>query len=101
MINLWIIPLIFFVANHADALKDKSEYLVEGLGEIVPAFEEFDGEMYAGMIPIHSSSDAPRQGEIMFWLFAPTQPQVEKSMVMWLNGGKLKKSQLVCMKADW
>lgn len=111
MINTFrSISLLCLLANHASALKDKSEYLVEGLGHLYPAFKEFDGEMYAGLIPIHSSDDAPRQGEIMFWLFAPTEPQVENSMVMWLNGGKQRSSlsgfrvgnsnNLTCTKLD-
>jgi carboxypeptidase D len=68
-------------------LKTKSDYLVTGLDAVVPAYKEFEGDMYAGMIPIHHDKDAERQGEIMFWLFAPHKPLVTDSLVMWLNGG--------------
>lgn len=48
------------------------------------AFGEFDGNMYAGLLP---SDNGNRTGRIMFWLFEPTVQRVENSMILWLNGG--------------
>ena len=73
-----------------------SDYLVEGLEETEPAFGAFQGDMYAGLIPIgdassssssNSNNNNTTRGELMFWLFAPHQPAVARSLTIWLNGG--------------
>lgn len=69
------------------ALPHRSEYLVEGLHHApsARAFADFDGSMYAGLIPFDSDGD--RHGNLMFWLFLPTAPTNPNSLVLWLNGG--------------
>lgn len=70
--------------------RSRSDFLVTGLDEVVPAYAEFDGEMYAGLLPMDNNSKGHRQrrsGELMFWLFEPSKPAVDDSVVMWLNGG--------------
>ena len=81
-IAVWSILLLQGLAT--EALSDRSEYLVEGLEHIEPAFAKFDGSMYAGLIPFDWKE---RQGNLMFWLFLPHKPSNEESLVMWLNGG--------------
>ena len=54
------------------------------LGLIEPLYDEFDGNMYAGMIP---SSHDERRGEMMFWMFEPKTQLAPDTMVIWLNGG--------------
>mmetsp|Transcript_14997 Transcript_14997/g.36884 ORF Transcript_14997/g.36884 Transcript_14997/m.36884 type:complete len:583 (+) Transcript_14997:269-2017(+) len=65
-------------------LKTKEELLVTDLGQIEPLYDEFDGDMYAGMIP---SGHDERRGEMMFWMFEPKTQLVPDTMVIWLNGG--------------
>jgi len=67
----------------------KRDFLVEDLDEVVPAYAKFDGEMYAGTLPMDNTDfeGNAREGAIMFWLFAPARPVVSDTMVLWLNGG--------------
>jgi carboxypeptidase C (cathepsin A) len=65
-------------------LKDASDFLVQGLEEVEPAFGLFEGEMYAGLLPINNGH---RRGDIMFWLFAPDHPAILDSLTIWFNGG--------------
>ena len=68
--------------------KTKADLAVKGLEDIVPAFEEFEGDMYAGLLPIaHPSKDKGEEGEYMFWFFEPEAPEVEDSLIIWFNGG--------------
>lgn len=63
------------------------DFLVTGLDLISPdyaAYAEFDGHMYAGMLP---SDHDNRTGMTMFWLFEPTTQEVPDTLVLWLNGG--------------
>jgi hypothetical protein len=54
------------------------DYLVKGLEKVEPAFESFDGVMFAGMIPTtllsELNNDDGSPGKLMFWLFAPNKP---------------------------
>lgn len=86
---IWIVPLLASswrpaTAAENKALPHRSEYRVEGLEEIQPAFGEFEGTMYAGLIPFDNGD---RHGEYMFWLFHPSGLQQEETVTMWLNGG--------------
>lgn len=72
--------------------KTMEDFAVRGLEEIEPAFKSFEGEMYAGRLPIaHPSSSKNKfdkePGEYMFWLFEPKAPAVEDSLIVWFNGG--------------
>lgn len=61
-----------------------ADFLVEGLQEIEPAFAQFEGNMYSGLLPMDNGN---RNGELMFWLFAPHEPSTDKTLMVWLNGG--------------
>jgi carboxypeptidase C (cathepsin A) len=67
-------------------LPSEEDLLVTGLEKIenYEAFGEFDGNMYAGLLPMDNGN---RTGRMMFWLFEPTVQAIESSMVLWLNGG--------------
>lgn len=69
-----------------EQLPSAESFLVTGLEDIenYEAFGEFDGKMYAGLLP---SDNGSRTGRIMFWLFEPATQQIDESMVLWLNGG--------------
>jgi carboxypeptidase C (cathepsin A) len=66
------------------SLPDPSDLRVKGLEEVEPAFGLFEGEMYAGLLPMDNGD---RTGNLMFWLFIPEEPSVSDSLVIWLNGG--------------
>jgi carboxypeptidase D len=65
-------------------LKTMQAYLVTELASLEPAYQQFQGTMYAGTIPTNHDN---RIGEMQFWLFEPDTQEVEDSMVIWLNGG--------------
>jgi carboxypeptidase C (cathepsin A) len=60
------------------------DFRVKGLEEIEPAYAQFDGDIYAGLLPMDNRN---RTGELMFWLFAPHGPTVNDSLAIWFNGG--------------
>lgn len=66
-----------------------SDFLVKGLDEIEPAYAEFDGDMYAGPLPIDivepGQTNKEKRGELMFWMFKPKKDL--DSLTIWLNGG--------------
>jgi carboxypeptidase D len=78
-------------ATTSGATKTPADFLVEGLEKVQPAYAEFKGKMYAGLLPINNNNGAAgkedRVGEMMFWLFEPDTQQVEHTTVLWLNGG--------------
>ncbi|GAX27526.1 vitellogenic carboxypeptidase-like protein [Fistulifera solaris] len=63
----------------------KEEFFVQGLENIQAAYAEFDGHMYAGMLPADNGDRINLQ--TMFWLFEPTTQEIPNSMILWLNGG--------------
>ena len=62
---------------------------VKNLEKIYPAYASFQGQMFAGSLPIdHSTPDGDkRTGNLQFWLFIPDHPTAPDSMVSWFNGG--------------
>jgi carboxypeptidase C (cathepsin A) len=68
------------------ALPLAQDLLVTGLEQIkgYEAFGKFQGQMYAGLLPMDNGD---RNGKIMFWLFEPEISTFDNSMIMWLNGG--------------
>jgi hypothetical protein len=70
-------------------LPPMESYRVLGLEAIEPAYGQFEGSMYAGLIPVShvQSEERTVEGNMMFWLFEPETQEVEKTLVMWLNGG--------------
>jgi hypothetical protein len=70
------------------AKKNPSDFLVTGLDEIEPAFADYPGKMYSGLLPVDHGNVV--KGELMFWLFAPDEPigvSNQKTLTTWLNGG--------------
>jgi carboxypeptidase D len=63
----------------------KEQFFVQGLEQIQAAYAEFDGHMYAGMLPADNGDRINLQ--TMFWLFEPATQEVPNSMILWLNGG--------------
>jgi len=72
----------------SDDSSSPSDFLVQGLDEIEPAFAEYPGSMYSGLLPVDHDDVT---GELMFWLFAPHKvaPPLhhKKTLTIWLNGG--------------
>lgn len=64
----------------------KDDFVVMGLEEVEPAFGEFEGDMYAGRLPVDRHGNATR-GAYQFWLFAPDHPSVPETLMLWFNGG--------------
>jgi hypothetical protein len=65
---------------------DASDFIVTGLDEIEPAFKEFNGTMYSGLLPIDVDlDDKEPRGKLSFWLFNPDESK--DSLTIWLNGG--------------
>jgi carboxypeptidase D len=67
-----------------DVTKTPDDFLVEGLELVQPAYADFPGKMYAGLLPM---THGERYGEMMFWMFQPDEQTVENSLTIWLNGG--------------
>jgi carboxypeptidase C (cathepsin A) len=70
-------------------------FAVKDLEAVAPAFGKFDGDMFAGLLPISrtsgteqkSADDVPEGGALFFWLFEPNEPTDDDSVVIWINGG--------------
>lgn len=75
-------------SSSSSSHRSRDDFLVTGLEEIVPPYADFDGTMYAGLLPIdrNDENDNDRHGELMFWLFLPNDHSFD-SLGMWLNGG--------------
>ena len=75
--------------------KSPAEFLVQGLEGIEPAYAEFQGDMFAGLMPVLEpkvdgddlQEDKKTVGQMMFWMFEPETQSIEKTIVIWLNGG--------------
>jgi carboxypeptidase C (cathepsin A) len=64
-------------------LPTMNDFLVQGLEEVEPEYAKFQGDMFAGLLPIDNGN---RHGELMFWFFAPDD-KPNDSVTVWLNGG--------------
>jgi len=81
LITLWAIGS----AAHGDAppvLPSKEDLRVTDLAQVVPEFGLFEGDMYAGRLPMRNGD---RSGEMMFWLFAPDRPTSTDTIQMWVS----------------
>lgn len=75
--------------------KSPADFLVKGLEGIEPAYAEFQGDMYAGLMPVLEpkidGGDLQEHnktvGQMMFWMFEPETQSAENTIVIWLNGG--------------
>lgn len=68
----------------------RDDFLVRGLEKIVPAYDTFDGTMYAGLLsttPLGTESSVDAHGEFMFWLFEPHHALFDDRLLIWNNGG--------------
>lgn len=65
----------------------KEDYRVSGLESVVPDFALFEGESYAGYVPTTPEFEKEPDGAIFFWLFEPSHPIQDDTLVIWLNGG--------------
>jgi Serine carboxypeptidase len=76
-------------ASQYEFTKTKEDYRVTGLEQVVPAFDTFDGSMYAGLIPTTPLHEPPSNatGELMFWMFEPRAPIYDDTLTVWMNGG--------------
>jgi hypothetical protein len=70
------------------------EFAVRGLVDVEPAFGTFDGAMYAGVLPVSTTTTADDDnaddeniGHLMFWYFDARSPTVDDTIVVWFNGG--------------
>lgn len=84
-------PIMGRTRHSEPPIRHTSDFLVQGLEELEPAFQDFDGTMFAGRLPIDLpedySEDKPPTGEYMFWLFQPTNATAMDTLTIWLNGG--------------
>ena len=74
------------VQASALSLKAK-DFEVHGLGDVLEAFDEFDGKMYAGQMPTSRNKDEWEDSKFMFWLFVPNAPASSDTLTIWHNGG--------------
>ena len=65
------------------------DFKVKGLVDVAPAFAHFEGDMYAGVLPVTplAEEDNPDDGHLMFWHFDAEKPLVDDSLIVWFNGG--------------
>ena len=83
---LFILSVVRLLRQHlVNALPHQRDFLVQDLGGIVPAYNDFPGKMYAGRLPTDNGED--RKGMMMFWMFVPNLPTVDDALIVWLNGG--------------
>lgn len=71
-------------SNGASIPKPK-DYLVRGLEKIEPAFESFQGQMYAGLVSTQlydEDNDDDDGGALMFWMFLPDEPAHDDSLTV-------------------
>lgn len=75
---------------HQHDLPTLEDLRVRNLEKTVPAYALFEGQMFAGSLPMdNSNSDGTNQrtGFLQFWLFVPDKPTAPDTMVSWFNGG--------------
>lgn len=72
-------------------LPSMEDLRVKDLDKVVPAYGSFEGQMFAGSLPVdHTSTTgltSTRTGTMQFWLFVPHQPSAPGTVVSWFNGG--------------
>jgi hypothetical protein len=65
--------------NHHGNYTQPKDFLVTGLDQIEPAYAQFEGHMYAGMLP---SDNGNRTGMTQFWMFQPTTQEIPNTIVV-------------------
>lgn len=73
-----------------------AEFAVDGTA--IPDVDFDVGESYAGSIPVTTDAD----GDYLFyWFFPSTNPDAEKEILIWLNGGVRLPIFLVSITRTW
>lgn len=73
-----------------------AEFAVDGTA--IPDVDFDVGESYAGSIPVTTDAD----GDYLFyWFFPSTNPDAEKEILIWLNGGVRLPILLVSITRTW
>lgn len=82
------LPLLMLSCQKAYSLS-KDDFAVDrkALGEVLEAFNEFDGEMYSGLMPTSTKESKWHESEFMFWLFEPKDSVAPDTLTLWFNGG--------------
>ena len=77
--------LLLSVVRARPAAKD---FVVKGLVDEEPAFAAFEGEMFAGVLPVDpiEEGDDDQLGHMMFWYFDSEEPRVDDTLIVWFNG---------------
>mmetsp|Transcript_23272 Transcript_23272/g.50451 ORF Transcript_23272/g.50451 Transcript_23272/m.50451 type:complete len:578 (-) Transcript_23272:31-1764(-) len=85
--NLSLLLLTVSTALAAPRKTSRENYLVvkNNLEQHEPAFTSFDGDIYAGHIPMHQKGG--NDGELYFMMFDATEKVHDDTLVVWLNGG--------------
>ena len=67
----------------------KHDFAVDrkALGEVLEAFNEFDGDMYSGLMPTSTVESEWDDSKFMFWLFESNDSVSPDSLTLWFNGG--------------
>lgn len=83
-----VIPALLLISPRALCLS-RRDFSVdrEALGEVVEAFNDFDGEMYAGLMPTNTEMSKWGDSKLMFWLFQPKNSVSAETLTLWFNGG--------------
>jgi len=109
MSSLLLLPLLVVASKDSKFghvlpvdLPSMEDLRVKNLESIVPAFATFEGQMFAGSLPIDhttankgdkssssssSNNNNKRTGNLQFWLFVPDHPTVPGTITSWFNGG--------------
>lgn len=77
----------YFVCGTLSHSLNAKDFEVHGLGDIVEAFNDFDGKMYAGQMPTSRNKDEWEDSKFMFWLFVPHTAAAKDTLTIWHNGG--------------
>jgi len=57
------------------------------LGEVIPAFNEFEGDMYSGLMPTSRNESEWEDSKFMFRLFEPNEAIASDTLTLWFNSG--------------
>jgi carboxypeptidase C (cathepsin A) len=83
---------LLLLAGHHAALaaprkSSKGEFLVDKatVAKHAPAFNSFDGDIFAGHIPMRQKNG--NDGELYFMMFDATEKFHDDTIIVWLNGG--------------